>query len=212
MCIYSHSGWTNDAMECGIPVRGYIYIRIIYWNVWLIIGFIEYVGSRSWWAVHMAEQGNLISLLVFPLQTTASGLPVPWFVSVLVPWMEGGYSMEWFRPGYDRACYGLLCICTSEGYRSVAPLGASTNVNRTIRITRLQVGIFGRCFMKHTRYQVSYTIIGITITGVHSNQDQIWLVRMGEYIGFYVDRRSWLLWSPVNRWFFGSTGRCYDDG
>ena len=45
-------------------------------------------------------------------------------------------------------------------------------------------------FMKHTRYQVSYTIIGITITGVHSNQDQIWLVRMGEYIGFYVDRRS----------------------
>ena len=117
-----------------------------------------------------------------------------------------------FRPGFDRACYGFLCICTWEGYRSVAPLGASTNVNRTIRITRLQVGIFGRCFMKHTRYQVSYTIIGITITGVHSNQDQIWLVRMGEYIGFYVDRRSWLLWSPVNRWFLGSTGRCYDDG
>ena len=45
-------------------------------------------------------------------------------------------------------------------------------------------------FMKHTRYQVSYTILGITIAGVHSNQDQIWLVRMGEYIGFYVDRRS----------------------
>ena len=36
-------------------------------------------------------------------------------------------------------------------------------------------------------------------TGVHSNQDHIWLVKIGDYIGFYVDRRSWLLWSPVNR-------------
>ena len=68
--------------------------------------------------------------------------------------------------------------------------GSKYYVNRTILITRLQVGIFGRCFMKHTRYQVSYTIIGITITGVHSNRDQIWLVRMEEYIGFYGDRRS----------------------
>ena len=29
-----------------------------------------------------------------------------------------------------------------------------------------------------------------SITGVHSNQDQIWLVKIGEYIGFYVYRRS----------------------
>ena len=36
------------------------------------------------------------------------------------------------------------------------------------------------------------------ITGVHSDQDQIWLVKIGEYIGFYVYRRSRLLWSPVN--------------
>ena len=28
------------------------------------------------------------------------------------------------------------------------------------------------------------------ITGVHSNQDHIWLVKIGDYIGFYVDRRS----------------------
>ena len=35
------------------------------------------------------------------------------------------------------------------------------------------------------------------ITGGHSNQDQIWLVKKGEYIGFYADRRSWLLCSPV---------------
>ena len=27
-------------------------------------------------------------------------------------------------------------------------------------------------------------------TGVHSNQDRIWLVKIGDYIGFYVDRRS----------------------
>ena len=28
------------------------------------------------------------------------------------------------------------------------------------------------------------------ITGVHSNQDHIWLVKIGDYICFYVDRRS----------------------
>ena len=28
------------------------------------------------------------------------------------------------------------------------------------------------------------------ITGVHSNQDQIWFQKFVEYIGFYVDRRS----------------------
>ena len=26
--------------------------------------------------------------------------------------------------------------------------------------------------------------------GVHSNEDQIWAVKVGEYVGFYVDRRS----------------------
>ena len=30
-----------------------------------------------------------------------------------------------------------------------------------------------------------------------SNQDQILLVKIREYIDFYVDRRSGLLWSPV---------------
>ena len=29
-----------------------------------------------------------------------------------------------------------------------------------------------------------------TITGVHSNQDQIWFVKIREHIAFYVDRRS----------------------
>ena len=28
------------------------------------------------------------------------------------------------------------------------------------------------------------------ITGVHSNQDQILLVKIREYLGFYIDRRS----------------------
>ena len=28
------------------------------------------------------------------------------------------------------------------------------------------------------------------ITAVHSNQDHIWLAKIGDYIGFYVDRRS----------------------
>ena len=37
------------------------------------------------------------------------------------------------------------------------------------------------------------------ITGVHNNQDQIWSEKLEWYIGFYVDHRSWLLWSPVNR-------------
>ena len=31
---------------------------------------------------------------------------------------------------------------------------------------------------------------GVIFTGVHSNQDHIWLVKIGDYIGFYVDRRS----------------------
>ena len=30
----------------------------------------------------------------------------------------------------------------------------------------------------------------MSITGVHSNQDHIWLVKIGYYKGFYVDRRS----------------------
>ena len=30
----------------------------------------------------------------------------------------------------------------------------------------------------------------VRITGEHSNQDQICLVKIGEYIGFYVDRWS----------------------
>ena len=29
-----------------------------------------------------------------------------------------------------------------------------------------------------------------SITGVHTNQDQIWLVKIGKYMGFYVDHRS----------------------
>ena len=37
---------------------------------------------------------------------------------------------------------------------------------------------------------VEYTTYSHIITGVHSNQDHIWLVKIGEYIGFYVDRRS----------------------
>ena len=30
----------------------------------------------------------------------------------------------------------------------------------------------------------------MTITEVRSNQDQIWLEKLEEYIGFYVDHRS----------------------
>ena len=44
------------------------------------------------------------------------------------------------------------------------------------------------------------------ITGVHSNQDHIWPVKIVDYIRFDVDRRSWLLWSPVTKaeiqWFW----------
>ena len=33
-------------------------------------------------------------------------------------------------------------------------------------------------------------------TGVHSNQDLIWCVKIVLYMGFWVDRGSWLLWPP----------------
>ena len=47
-----------------------------------------------------------------------------------------------------------------------------------------------------TWYQVWFKSF-ITTTGVHTNQDQVWLVKIGKYMGFYVNRRSWLLWSLV---------------
>ena len=56
-------------------------------------------------------------------------------------------------------------------------------------------------------YPLAYTVyeytswVLVTITGVHSNQDQIPLVKIRKYIGFYVDRKSWLLWSPVIQFF-----------
>ena len=39
--------------------------------------------------------------------------------------------------------------------------------------------------------------VGYSITGDHSKQDQILLVKIGKYIGFCLYRRSYLLWSPV---------------
>ena len=39
--------------------------------------------------------------------------------------------------------------------------------------------------------EVTFSLCVLTLfTGVHNNQDQIWLVKIEEYIGFYVDRRS----------------------
>ena len=35
-----------------------------------------------------------------------------------------------------------------------------------------------------------FLLVTINITGVHNNQDQMWLVKIGKYIGFYVDLRS----------------------
>ena len=53
-------------------------------------------------------------------------------------------------------------------------------------------------YLIHMYFEVYYiTTWYISITAVHSNQDHIWLAKIGDYIGFYVDRRSWLLWSPV---------------
>ena len=36
-----------------------------------------------------------------------------------------------------------------------------------------------------------------TITGNHSKQDQILLVKIAKYVGFCVRRRSYLIWPPV---------------
>ena len=37
-----------------------------------------------------------------------------------------------------------------------------------------------------------------TITGDHSKQDEILLVKIAKYIGFRLYRRSYLIWSPVS--------------
>ena len=36
-----------------------------------------------------------------------------------------------------------------------------------------------------------------SITGVHINQDLLWCVTMGVYMGFWVHGGSWLIWFPV---------------
>ena len=36
-------------------------------------------------------------------------------------------------------------------------------------------------------------------TGVHINQDLIWCVKMGVYMGFWVHGGSWLIWFPVKK-------------
>ena len=41
-------------------------------------------------------------------------------------------------------------------------------------------------------------------TGVHSNQDLIWWVKIGVHMGFWVHRGSWLLWPPVNSRVFAT--------
>ena len=45
-------------------------------------------------------------------------------------------------------------------------------------------------FFATNNLELVYIFFGVPITGVHSNQDQIWLVHIGEYIVFYVDLRS----------------------
>ena len=42
-----------------------------------------------------------------------------------------------------------------------------------------------------------YTWYTVPILRENNNQDQIYLVPTAEYIGFYVHRESWLLWSSV---------------
>ena len=43
----------------------------------------------------------------------------------------------------------------------------------------------------------SKIISSSTITGGHSKQDHIWLVKIGKYVGFCMYRRSYLIWSPA---------------
>ena len=46
-----------------------------------------------------------------------------------------------------------------------------------------------------------------SITGDHSEQDRIWFVKCDKYTTFCVDRRSYLLWSPVIEYSSVNPGR-----
>ena len=48
------------------------------------------------------------------------------------------------------------------------------------------------------RYSLVLICSQLLFTGVHVNQDLIWCVTMGVYMGFWVHGGSWLIWSPVN--------------
>ena len=61
------------------------------------------------------------------------------------------------------------------------------------------IDIISRDFTRSTAVWAMPYAIPDTITGVHSNQDQIWLLKIWEYIRFYFHIRSWLLWSSVIR-------------
>ena len=56
---------------------------------------------------------------------------------------------------------------------------------------------FDRFFEREARGEKDFETINNIITGDHSKQDQISLVKVDECIGFRVYRRSYLLWSPV---------------
>ena len=69
----------------------------------------------------------------------------------------------------------------------------SCSMNEKKQILRTQHSKIGFSFSFFQMFFLfsRYCDVGLlSITGVHTNQDQIWLVKIGKYMGFYVDRRS----------------------
>ena len=52
-------------------------------------------------------------------------------------------------------------------------------------------------FQQENASPVSYDCLRHAYCGERVNQDQIWLEKIGVYVGFCLYRGSWLVWSPV---------------
>ena len=59
-----------------------------------------------------------------------------------------------------------------------------------IRFRASDFGLVAKIKISRCKIETGFLCRDDAITGVHSNQDQIWLVKIGECIGFYVYRRS----------------------
>ena len=81
----------------------------------------------------------------------------------------------------------LLLVCERVCHPRIVQQAAGTRYTKRGAISYL-VFVFAVLSVATTVYQVCIT--PVLFTGVHNNQDQMWLAKIGKYIVFYVDLRS----------------------